>query len=82
MFKELDDPRPDAFSYLALQISEEDFLHLAVVDDIVDQHPMHSLATFRRWSDSLLRHCPDGPEFAQPRIVGTYRIGRLDAADR
>lgn len=82
VFKELAETCPDAFSYLALQVSEEDFLHLAVVDDVVDQHPLHSLATFRRWSDSLQRYCPDGPEFAQPRIVGTYRIGRLDAAGR
>lgn len=74
VFDELRNKGPAGLRYAVFRLPDETFVHLASLED--GGTPLSSLETFRAFTKDIGERCADGPQPAEPRLVGNY--GMID----
>jgi hypothetical protein len=74
VYEELAAIRPGGLHYATFRDGPEglNFVHVAVVDDGLDPHPLTSQPAFQRFSAGIYERCAVAPEAVVMDVVGSY----------
>jgi hypothetical protein len=78
VYEQLAAERPQGFRYATFKHDETSFMHVAAIDDGVE-NPLPALAAFKRFQEGIAERCEQQPVVTSLQPVGSFGLLEADA---